>query len=267
MVDENIRAHYDLGLEETRLLINGRARLEYVRTLELLDRVLPAPPAHVLDVGGATGAYALPLAERGYEVTLVDPVPGQVERANELATHAGLADRVGAYVGDARDLRSFGRDHDAVLMLGPLYHLTDAGERAAAFRESVRATRSAGVVVGVGISRYASLLDGLKRNLLGDPVFRVIVERDIVDGQHRNPDVVGRPEFFTTAYFHHPDDLEREAMDAGLSEVQLYAIEGPAWMSEDIDQLDHHLFAARAVESDRALMAATSHILVVGRVP
>src|SRR3954462_5894752 len=101
MVDENIRAHYDLGLEETRLLIDGRPRLEYVRTLELLDRVLPAPPAHVLDVGGATGAYALPLAERGYQVTLVDPVPGQVERAQERATLAGLADRIGAYVRDA----------------------------------------------------------------------------------------------------------------------------------------------------------------------
>ena len=94
MVDENIRAHYDLGLEETRLLIDGRPRLEYVRTLELLDRVLPAPPGHVLDVGGATGTYALPLAALGYEVTLVDPVPRQVERAHELATHAGLADRV-----------------------------------------------------------------------------------------------------------------------------------------------------------------------------
>ena len=72
-------------------------------------------------------------------------------------------------------------------MLGPLYHLTDAGERAAAFRASVRGTRRAGVVVGVGISRYASLLDGLKRNLLGDPVFRLIVERDIVDDSTATP--------------------------------------------------------------------------------
>src|SRR5262245_22184066 len=115
MVDESIRAHYDLGLEETRLFTDGHPRLEYVRTLELLDRLLPAPPARVLDVGGATGAYALPLAARGYDVTLVDPVPGQVERAHELATQAGLGDRVDAHVGDARDLRSFGRDHDAVL--------------------------------------------------------------------------------------------------------------------------------------------------------
>ena len=267
MLDKNIRAHYNLGLEETRLLIDGRQRLEYVRTLELLERILPIPPARVLDVGGATGVYAFPLAERGYEVTLVDPVPSQVERARELAAHAGFADRVRAHVGDARDLRPFGGNHDAVLMLGPLYHLTDAAERATAFRESVRAARPGGVVVGVGISRYASLLDGLKRKLLDDPVFRPIVEQDIVDGQHRNPDVVGRPELFTTAYFHHPDELEREATNAGLTEVRLFAVEGPAWMCEDIDQLDCQLFAARAVESDRALMAATSHILVVGRVP
>ena len=53
--------------------------------MELLDRLLPAPPAHVLDVGGGPGTYAAPLARRGYQVHLVDPVPLHVDQAREAA--------------------------------------------------------------------------------------------------------------------------------------------------------------------------------------
>jgi len=121
--------------------------------------------------------------------------------------------------------------------------------------------------VATGISRYASLLDGLKRRALADPVFRSMVERDLVDGQHRNPDVSGRPELFTTAYFHHPAELEHEARSSGLCNVQLYAVEGPAWLVEAVDELESQLFVARAVEVEPALMAASSHVLVAGTTP
>jgi protein-L-isoaspartate O-methyltransferase len=47
----------------------------------LLDRLLPAPPARVLDVGGASGVYASWLSERGYQVHLIDPVPLHREQA------------------------------------------------------------------------------------------------------------------------------------------------------------------------------------------
>lgn len=267
MIDDEVAAHYLLGLEEGRLFLGDRPRLEYCRTLELLDRLLPVPPGSVLDVGGATGVYALPLAERGYSVTIVDPIAVQVERANQLADAAGWSHRVQAHVGDARDLAPFGGDHDAVLMLGPLYHLPDGSDRAAAWSQAVRATRPGGSVVAVGISRYASLLDGLKRRILSDPVFRQIVEQDLINGRHRNPDVLGKPEYFTTAYFHQPDELLDEARTAGLVDVQMLAVEGPAWMVEDIDDIENQLFAARAVESDPAVMGVSSHLLVSGRVP
>ena len=80
MADErDIAAYYDRGDEEGRL--GDWGRLEFLRTRELLARFLPAPPATVLDVGGAAGAYALPLAAEGYEVHLVDPVALHVEQA------------------------------------------------------------------------------------------------------------------------------------------------------------------------------------------
>ena len=70
----DIAAFYALGLERDRLL-GGQGALELARTQVLLERYLPAPPAVIADVGGGPGRYAIWLAERGYRVHLVDPVP------------------------------------------------------------------------------------------------------------------------------------------------------------------------------------------------
>ncbi len=263
VVDPEIAAHYELGLEEARLFGDGHPRLEYLRTLELLDRLLPVPPARLLDVGGATGAYAVPMCERGYTVHLIDPIPLHVERASEIAHDRGL-DGMTSSLGDARQMNVADDDYDATLLLGPLYHLTDAGDRSRALREAVRVTRPGGVVVAVGISRFASLLDGLKRGILGEATFRSVVEQDLRDGQHRNPEGEARPEFFTTAYFHLPDELESEARAAGLVDVCLFAVEGPAWIVEGATDVESQLLTARAAESERSLMGATSHLLVSG---
>jgi SAM-dependent methyltransferase len=220
----------------------------------------------VLEVGGAPGTSGVPLCERGYAVPVVDPVPLHVEQANLIA-HERHPARMSATLGDARDLATLGTEFDAVLLLGPLYHLTDPDDRALALTEAVRVTRPGGVIVAAGISRFASLLEGLRRRLLDDPTFRSIVERDLRDGQHRNPHADGRPEFFTTAYFHTPLDLESEARAAGLRDVRVLAVEGPAWILEDHDDLDNQLFAARATESEPSLAGVSAHLLVTGKTP
>jgi len=77
---DEIAAFYALGLERDRLTV-GPGALEFVRTQALLERYLPAPPAVIADVGGGPGRYALWLAERGYRVHLVDPIPLHIEQA------------------------------------------------------------------------------------------------------------------------------------------------------------------------------------------
>jgi SAM-dependent methyltransferase len=106
VIDPAIESHYGTGYERSRLFRGGRPSLEYVRSMELLERLLPAPPARVLDVGGGPGAYAAPLARRGYRVHLVDPVPLHVEQARQ----AGGADPAAGFtaaLGDARELAGF----------------------------------------------------------------------------------------------------------------------------------------------------------------
>src|SRR5262252_481613 len=122
VMDPAIESHYGTGYEHARLFPGGTPALEFVRSLELLDRLLPAPPARVLDVGGGTGVYAAPLARRGYRVHLVDPVALHVDQARQAAGADPVA-RFTAALGDARELAEPDASQDAVLMFGPLYHL------------------------------------------------------------------------------------------------------------------------------------------------
>ena len=222
-LDVPIRDYYEQGHEHERLL-RGGGTLELVRTQELLRRYLPPPPAAVLDVGGAAGVYASWLAADGYRVHLIDPLPLHVAQANAAAA-AQPEHPFTVALGDARRLDEAHASHDAVLLLGPLYHLTERDERITALTEAWRVVRAGGVVLAVGISRFASLLDGLRLGFLAEPEGARMVERDLRDGQHRNWE--NRPSWFTTAFFHHPTELAAEIEAAGLALDRLLGVEGP----------------------------------------
>ena len=253
-MDEAFRSYYERGDERERLS-SARGTLELARTLELLERVLPPPPADVLDVGGGPGTYAAILAERGYRVKLVDIVPLHVEQAREHGTFE-------AALGDARSLDEPDAGRDVVLLLGPLYHLTERADRVRALAEARRAVRPGGLVAAAAISRLASLFDALAGGKLADPAIAAVVARDLADGQHRTPDPL-EPKWFTTAFFHHPDELEAEVRDAGLKLEGLLGVEGPGyWFGAPVEEA---LLAARATESDPAARATSAHLLAIAR--
>jgi ubiquinone/menaquinone biosynthesis C-methylase UbiE len=264
-VDPAIADFYAGAPEENRLA-SGDGLLEQLRTRELIERHAPPPPAIVLDVGGAAGVYALWLTERGYTVHLVDASPRLVAEAERRA--AGRL--ASCKVGDARRLELEDQAADFVLMLGPLYHLTDAADRARALAEAKRVLKPGGWLFAAVISRWASALDGLNRDLLRDPSFASIMERDLAEGQHRNP--TGRPDYFTTAYFHRPDEIAAEVEAAGFTGTRVFGIEGPGWLLADIrDRMTDDrrradvLRVARLLESEPALLGVSAHLLAVAR--
>ena len=123
-IEPDIVAYYDRGKEQERLAERDAGRLEFIRTQIILRAALPAPPADVLDIGGAAGVHAQWLARDGYQVELIDPMPLHVEQARACALSQPDAPFT-AELGDARDLPRTDASADAVLLLGPLYHLPE----------------------------------------------------------------------------------------------------------------------------------------------
>ena len=263
-----IHAHYTTDIDEDQRLRRGLGRLELARVQEIVRRHL-RPSSRVLDVGGATGVHAEWLLDDGHTVHLVDLLPGHVVRADaRLSGHEEFT----ATVGDARALPVPDASVDAVLLLGPLYHLTDRADRLTAWREALRVVVPGGVVVAMAISRFASLFDGLAQSYLFDPAFRAMVAQDLATGVHENP--TGDPRWFTTAYFHRPEELGAEAAEAGLEVRETVGVEGLAhWIKplaaalDDADRREVVLESARAIEAEPSLLGLSSHLLTVATRP
>ena len=79
MVNDAWAGVADQFADEAYASVKGRVRT-YVLHHQLLEH-LPPPPAPVLDVGGGAGHQSFPLAQAGYEVTLVDPSPAMLDKA------------------------------------------------------------------------------------------------------------------------------------------------------------------------------------------
>jgi SAM-dependent methyltransferase len=247
--------------EAARLGTGAVGRLERVRTQELLRRFLPPAPARILDVGGGPGVYAAWLASLGYDVLLIDPVVRHVEQAAQHGTFA-------AKQGDARNLEAPDASADVVLLLGPLYHLVDAAERALALREARRVVRPGGLIAVAFISRQAPIID---------------VAAQLGANDDRKYDILatlpnrGENNFesgFTVAYFHTIEEIREDFAAASLDEPALFGIEGPLLpllasrlVDDRPEYLEAALRAARLADDHAALIPASAHLLAVTHAP
>lgn len=253
-----IRNHYTSAAEATRLS-EGAGQLELARTQEIVLRYLPPPPRQVLDIGGGPGVYAGWLTKLGYRVQLLDPVPKHVEQASAVCP---------AHLGDARSLPFADASADAVLLFGPLYHLTEPADRLKALGEARRVLRPGGLLFAAAISHFASLMDGVLRGLIDDPAFQMILSRDLDDGQHRNP--TSNLEYFTDAYFHQPSELREEIRQGGFLDAEVFGVEGPLYVAPDFRarwqdpaRRAQLLDLARRVEREPEIMGVSMHLLAV----
>lgn len=260
--------HYR-GIDEKGRLDAGAGELERVRTQRLIGEHLPQRASTILDVGGAAGVHALWLARQGHKVHLIDPVPHHIDQARKASAVQNDHPLTSSAIGDARDLAFADAAIDAVLMLGPLYHLTERADRLRALSEAHRVLRPGGLLFVAGISRFASFLSAMTFGLLSDDDFVAIVRRDLKDGQHRNP--TKNPQYFTTTFFHHPDELKAEVEEAGFRLEKLAAVEGPVmWMRyfdedwQDAQRRSILLELLHASEEDPAFVGISSHFMAIG---
>ena len=268
-VSQDVKAHYSQGGEEKRLEI-GLWKIEGARTENILHRFLPKPPATIVDIGGAAGAYALPLAKQGYQVHLIDLVPLHIEQAKEAEKKQKDHPFKTCMVGDARKVELPNAMADAVLLFGPLYHLPDKNDRLKAISEAYRILKPGGLLFAAGITRFGSFLDGMLYGALKDPAFLNIVKEDIKTGHHKNP--TGNFQYFTTAYFHKPDELKDELEDTNFKNVSVLGIEGLGWLMpnfdarwNDLEEREILMSLLEMTETEPSLLGASAHIMGIGK--
>jgi ubiquinone/menaquinone biosynthesis C-methylase UbiE len=266
-IDKVIKYYGDYD-EQARLSSN-LGQVEFVRTQNIIHRYLKSPPAIVFDVGGAAGRYSCWLAKEGYEVHLVDPVPKHIEQAREASDAQSEMLIASCTVGDARQLEFDDDIADAVLLLGPLYHLVEAQDRIRSLTEAYRVLKPGGHLFAVGISRFASTIDGLVSGYYLDPIFQEIMQRDLEIGQHRNP--TNNHTYFMDTFFHHPDELKAEVRSAGFEIMGLFAVEGIIYMMKDFeknwktsDNREFLLDVIGKIEREPSLIGASPHVMCVG---
>jgi SAM-dependent methyltransferase len=219
----------------------------------------------VADIGGGPGRYALWLASLGYQVEHRDLMPLHVE---QLAAEVAGAPGIRTAIADVRDLDLPDASVDAVLLLGPLYHLTDRAERVRALRECGRILRPGGAVFAAAITRWAARIDGMLRERL---YLKYPAVHDLIGEVDRTGMLPPFQDGGFTAFCHRPAELREEVAEAGLEVADLVSVEGPAFILGDLDarmadpgDRSAALGVARAIERVPELVGFGPHLIATG---
>ena len=265
---DKIIKFYSNEIEKDRLELD-LFKLEGIRTKEIIGRYLSGENMRIADIGGGAGYYAFWLQEKGHHVSLVDLSPKNIELANKYSLDTGIQ-LTNLEIGDATDLNFEEDQFDLLLLLGPLYHLVNKNDRLQALSEAKRILKPNGILLIAIISRYASLIDGFKRDLITNDNFEKLLISDLQTGIHLNE--TENPDYFTTAYFHTPSEIMGEITESKLKFEKLIAIESFGWIadnfkakSEDPSYMSKLRKIINMVETNNDIIATSPHIMAIAR--
>jgi ubiquinone/menaquinone biosynthesis C-methylase UbiE len=206
----------------------------------------------------------------GYDVTLFDLSAACLAKARAEARDRGLD--LSYEQGTATDLSRF-RDasFDAVLVMGPLYHLIELTERQRALAEAVRVARPGGLVAAsvitwMAVLRYVAKEEASRILELYEAMLNVI--RQGYDPTCPPPD----DEHFR-AYFADPAEVDPLLREAGLAPLGVFAVEGfVSMIDETINTLGGAEWEAWVelnlkLATDLTLCSGAEHLLALGRKP
>jgi len=223
--------------EEKRLL-RPYGRVEYITTMKYIhDAIGDRKGLSIIDVGAATGRYAIPLAEEGHEVTAVDLVNYNLGILRQKAERAGIRN-ITAKRANALDLRRFPADHyDIVLFLGPMYHLFTEEEKIRALSEAARILKPGGTLFAAYImNEFGVILRGFREGQ---------VMEALKDGKLDPTDFHIHNTIEDLFSFDRTEDMERYRIAAGLARIRTISADGPTnYMREEVTAMDGETFDA-----------------------
>jgi len=250
-----VDALYKIFNEDDRLNNSQAARVEFLTTIKYIEKYLPAG-GKIMDIGAGAGEYSLYFAKQGYSVTAVELAENNINAFRAKLT-PGL--NIDLRQGNACDLSAFGdASFDVVLLLGPLYHISDAADREKCINEARRVCKPGGTIFFAYISNDMVVLT---QTFYYDLNY-------LVDGEynHETFELNNFPFVFFTV-----PNARNELTNAGVELLHEIAVDGVSeLLAEKINQLDdagykqylrYHFYCCEKPE----MLGRSNHLLFIGR--
>ncbi len=257
---QKVEKYYDEQYDEWSRL--ERHKIEFDITKRYLDMYIPDNKLTIFDIGGGPGRYALYLAEKGHKVSLLDLSKRNIEVAKAESTKSGV--RLEAYIhGNALKLKEYKQEYDVILLMGPLYHLTEESDRQKVVKEAVRLLKPGGILVASFISKYAPIQDQLKYLCDIESVDEVMSYLDC--------GVSSGDQGFTSAYFTDHQEAKDLMASYGLKKLVFAGVENILGAKEqEINALGEAeyqkwLEICWRLSQDPNLYGTSEHYLYIGR--
>jgi S-adenosylmethionine-dependent methyltransferase len=263
---EEIESYYDRGVqtEWTRM---DRRPIEFELTKLHIESLL-VPNSRIIDVGSGPGRYAIHFAKLGHRLSLVDLSKMNIERAKKESVAQGVVFENCFHL-SATNLDVLNTEtYDAVLCLGPLYHLTSGSDRKKAITECTRILKNKGILCAAFVSPYAHALSLIARNELAK-ITTVVDEFEYIlkNGRNHNPELLD----FTHAWYPVPSEISNFMESFGLKTEKVSCLEPLGWANNDgiqkLSEIERSAWYSYIykISTDPSIIGASQHILYCGR--
>lgn len=246
-LSEVIRDYYNENCErEWKRLEDPYARIEFFSTLYLIKKYFPQH-GKVFDIGSGPGRYSIELLKRGYSVSLLDISDKEIDLAKDKVSAFGLkADKYLCV--DVRDLKCVEyASYDAILLMGPMYHIHSKEERVSILDTCRNLLKSEGIILISYINAWGIVKAGITEF---PEVFEEIEKLyDYFDEQK-----LSQYEGFTECYFSTPILALEEVRESGLKVVNYAGAE--SFLSGFGKQMTTHYFKNRKIYLNLLKVAA-----------
>ena len=271
MTDFNkVSSYYNL-FDEWGRLEAPEGRLEFDLCLPIIKNHL-RDKSEILDLGGGPGRYTIELAKSGHILHLADLSQTLLDQAKEKIDGLRIDTVKSIRQVNATDLSAYDDcSFDAVLLFGPLYHLTNADERISCVKEVGRVLKPKGLVFVNFIPRLSGAVGAAARMFnFPDQVNIETLTRVFNEGIFNNNANRG----FQEGYYPASNEIESLFVNNGFSKVLLRSIRG--WGSryteqiyklknENFQEYEKIIELINKTADDPSIIETCSHALYIGQ--
>lgn len=216
---DNVKEYYNDNFErEWDRLNNPYSAIEFHSTMYLINKYFPKKGS-ICDIGSGPGRYSIELLKNGYDVTLFELSDKELQLAKERIESLGL--RAEAYICEnALNLHLLeSNKYDAILLMGPMYHVLEEFNRDKILNEAYRILKSGGVAIIAYFNSWGILKAGVTE--FSDTFNNIENIYSYLDEQK-----CGTEESFTSVYRSIPEKALKEVKKAGFNILSYAGAEG-----------------------------------------